>query len=138
MSLRTRRPVRAPVLSPFPITAEQAAKLAPGTIGITSYAASALGDITYIELPETGADVSIEDAVGAVESVKSASDLLSPIDGTVTMINSAVEETPGLVNKDPEGAGWLFKLELKEGTSFESLLDAAAYKAFTEAEAEAH
>jgi glycine cleavage system H protein len=103
------------------------------TLGISKYAAEALGDVIYVELPETGLEVGTEDAVGAVESVKSASDINTPFAGKVVEANSALEEKPGLLNQDPEGEAWIAKLEV-EGAAEEiaKLMDAPAYKAFTE------
>jgi len=82
------------------------------TLGITSFAAKQLGDVVYIELPEEGLEVAAGDAIGAVESVKSASDILSPVGGTVTAVNAALSEKPGNLNKDPEGEAWIAKLEM--------------------------
>ncbi|EOA87387.1 glycine cleavage system H-protein subunit [Exserohilum turcicum] len=80
------------------------------TLGISEYAAKALGDVVYIELPQVDMDVSEGDAIGAVESVKSASDILTPISGVVAEVNTALESTPGNVNKDPEGEAWIAKI----------------------------
>jgi len=107
------------------------------SIGISTYAAKALGDVVYVELPTIGMTVSKGDAIGAVESVKSASDIMTPLSGEVTEVNSQLEETPGLINKSPEGDGWLAKIkvlpEAGEGAhEWESLMDAKAYKKFTE------
>ena len=81
-----------------------------GTLGISEYAAKAHGDVVYIELPQVDMDVSEGDAIGAVESVKSASDILTPISGVVAEVNTALESTPGNVNKDPEGEAWIAKI----------------------------
>ena len=94
------------------------AKLFPnplGTIGITTYAAKNLGDVVYVELPSHGLQATQGDAIGAVESVKSASDILTPISGTIVGVNEALEESPGLINKDPEGeGGWIARIEVSE------------------------
>ena len=79
------------------------------TIGITDFAARALGDVVYVSLPAEGAAVTAEEACGEVESTKSVSDLYSPVDGEVTEINGDLEDPPGLVNSDPYGAGWMFR-----------------------------
>ena len=82
------------------------------TVGITDFAAKALGDVVYVSLPAEGASVTAEDACGEVESTKSVSDLYSPVDGQVTEINSELDDDPGLVNSDPYGTGWMFKVQL--------------------------
>jgi glycine cleavage system H protein len=98
-----------------------------GTVGITDYAQGQLGDITFIELPETGSNQSKGDAACVVDSVKAASDVYAPVGGTVTAANPALEGEPELVNTDPEGAGWLFKLTLADPAELEGLMDKAAY-----------
>jgi glycine cleavage system H protein len=85
------------------------------TIGITDYATQALGDVVYVSLPEVGATVTAGDPCGEVESTKSVSDLYSPVDGEVTELNAELEDDPGLVNSDPYGAGWLFKVSVADG-----------------------
>ncbi|HYZ56335.1 MAG TPA: glycine cleavage system protein GcvH [Streptosporangiaceae bacterium] len=91
------------------------------TVGITDYAARALGDIVYVSLPAEGATVTAEEPCGEVESTKSVSDLYSPVDGEVTEVNSDLEDDPGLVNADPYGAGWMFKVLLTAGAGEEAL-----------------
>jgi glycine cleavage system H protein len=109
-----------------------------GHIGISDYAAHALGDVVYVELPTTPMEVARGDAIGAVESVKSASDINSPISCTITSVNDLLEEKPGTINKGPEddgaGGGWVAKVEVSEVgvKELEELMDAAAYKKFTE------
>ncbi|RFU31637.1 hypothetical protein B7463_g4683, partial [Scytalidium lignicola] len=109
-----------------------------GTMGISDYAAHALGDVVYVELPTVPKEVAAGDAIGAVESVKSASDINSPISCTITAVNESLEETPGTINKGPEdtsaGGGWFAKIEVGEAgvKDLEELMDAAAYKEFTE------
>lgn len=111
-----------------------------GTIGISDYAAHALGDVVYVELPTTPMEVSAGDSIGAVESVKSASDINAPIACTITAVNSLLEETPALINKSPEngadGGGWVAKVEVGEAgvKELEELMDAAGYKEFTDEE----
>jgi len=82
------------------------------TVGITDYAARALGDVVYVSLPAEGASVTAEEPCGEVESTKSVSDLYSPVDGEVTDINGDLEDDPGLVNADPYGAGWMFRVRI--------------------------
>lgn len=101
---------------------------ADGTVGITEFAAEALGDVVYVELPEVGDEISAGHTCGEIESTKSVSDLISPASGTVTEINDAVVDNPESINEDPYGAGWLFKLEVTEQ---DELLDAAAYEELT-------
>ena len=101
------------------------------TIGLTDYAQDALNDIVYVELPEDGDDFDAEDAFGSVESVKAASDLITPIAGTVTAINSELEDEPELINADPYGKGWLIKLTV-EDADISGLMDATAYSAYCE------
>jgi glycine cleavage system H protein len=103
-----------------------------GTIGITQYAAKALGDIVFVELPEVGLELAAKDTMGAVESVKSASDLYAPIGGTIVEKNSALEDKPGTINKGPEGDGWIAKIEIAEGEDMSALMDAEAYRKHTE------
>ncbi len=86
------------------------------TVGITDFAARSLGDVVYVSLPAEGAAVTAEEPCGEVESTKSVSDLYSPVDGEVTDINADLEDDPGLVNADPYGAGWMFKVRLATGT----------------------
>ena len=103
------------------------------TVGITDFAAKALGDVVYVSLPTEGADVSAEEACGEVESTKSVSDLYSPVDGQVTEINSELDDDPGLVNSDPYGTGWMFKVQLSgNGDELPSgLMSAAEYEELT-------
>jgi glycine cleavage system H protein len=103
----------------------------PGTLGISTYAAKALGDVVYIELPQTDMEVSSGDAIGAVESVKSASDILTPISGTVAEVNSSLEQTPANINKDPEGEAWIARITV-EGEPEGKMMTKEEYTAFTE------
>ncbi|TKX25726.1 putative glycine cleavage system H protein [Elsinoe australis] len=102
------------------------------TIGISTYAASALGDVVYVELPAVDLEFSSGDSIGAVESVKSASDIMAPVAGTIIESNSALEEKPGHINKSPEDEAWLAKIKVSDPSEVEALMDADAYKAFTE------
>lgn len=101
------------------------------TIGITDYAQAQLGDVVFLELPRVGANLQAGDAFGAVESVKAASDLYSPVAGTVAAVNDELATHPELVNSDAFGAGWLIKVE-PSGDLPAGLLDEAAYKQLTE------
>ncbi|WVR06622.1 glycine cleavage system H protein [Kwoniella sp. DSM 27419] len=103
-----------------------------GTVGITDYAQKALGDVVFVELPGQGAEVSQGDSVGAVESVKAASDIYAPVSGVVQEINETLADQPGLLNKAPEADGWLCKIQLSDPSEFEALLNAEAYKAHCE------
>ncbi|KAI0199337.1 glycine cleavage system H protein [Astrocystis sublimbata] len=111
-----------------------------GVIGISSYAAEELGDVVYVELPEEGRELVAGDTLGAVESVKSAADINSPIACTVTAANGALEEKPGTINAVPEddshGGGWIAKVAVgNQGRKdFDGLMDLEEYKAFTGAE----
>ena len=95
------------------------------TVGITHFAQEQLGDLTYVELPKVGASVTAGAEMGSVESVKAASELYSPVSGTVTEVNAALEGAPEAVNQDPYTAGWMIKVKLSGAP--EGLLDATAY-----------
>lgn len=97
-------------------------------VGITSYAQDALGDVVFVSLPKVGDEVTKGDSIGEVESTKSVSDLYSPLTGTVTAVNEALDATPELVNSDPYGDGWMFELSLGEDAGTSDLLDAEAYE----------
>jgi len=101
-----------------------------GTVGITDYAQSQLGDITFVELPGAGQTVAQGDGVSVVDSVKAASDVYTPVSGTVAEVNGALESEPELVNADAENAGWLFKLTLADSGELAGLMDRAAYDAY--------
>jgi glycine cleavage system H protein len=103
------------------------------TVGITAHAQEALGDLVFVELPEPGRDVAAEEAVAVVESVKAASDVYAPLAGKVTEVNAAILDDPALVNRDPAGEGWFFKLELADPADFDALLDQEAYDALVAA-----
>ncbi len=100
------------------------------TVGITDYAQSELGDIVFVEIPAAGMTVKKGGDAAVVESVKAASDVFAPVTGTVTEGNGALEGDPALVNSDPEGDGWFFKLTLSDPSELDGLMDEAAYKAF--------
>jgi glycine cleavage system H protein len=101
-----------------------------GTVGITDYAQSQLGDITYVDLPAAGTAVKKGDAPCVVDSVKAASDVYSPVSGTVSEANAALEGEPELVNSDAEAGGWLFRIELGDPGELGGLMDRAAYDEF--------
>ena len=101
------------------------------TVGISFYAAKELGDITFIELPEIGAAMSQGDILGAVESVKAASDIYSPIGGSVSEVNSGLEDRPEIVNASPEEQGWICKLEDVNPDELDHLMSDAEYEEFT-------
>jgi glycine cleavage system H protein len=103
------------------------------TVGITDFAQGQLGDIVFVEVPDTGAELSQGGDAAVVESVKAASDVYAPVDGTVTEGNAQLEEDPALVNSDPEGEGWFFRMTLGDKSQLEGLMDAKAYKAFCDA-----
>ena len=100
------------------------------TVGITTYAQEQLGDIVFAEVPSAGAVIKKGGDAAVVESVKAASDVYAPVSGTVTQGNGALDGDPALVNNDPEGAGWFFKLTLSDPSELDALMDEAAYKAF--------
>jgi glycine cleavage system H protein len=103
------------------------------TIGITDFAQSQLGDVVFLEFPSVGRMLESGDSFGVVESVKAASDLYSPVAGTVVEVNESLSENPETVNRDPYAAGWLIKVRLN-GDLGEGLLDESGYKALTEGE----
>jgi glycine cleavage system H protein len=98
-------------------------------VGLTHQGQDALGDVVHVALPPVGQPVSAGAAVGELESSKSVSEVSSPVSGTVVLINEALQAEPGLVNRDPYGAGWLYEVQLSYDELLESLLDAAAYRA---------
>lgn len=96
-------------------------------IGVTDYAQSELGDITYVDMPQKGDEVTKECELGALESVKTAADLISPVSGTVVATNNQVEDDPSLINSDPY-TNWIVKVEMSDVKELDSLLSAAAYE----------
>ncbi|WP_448500924.1 glycine cleavage system protein GcvH [Sphingomonas sp.] len=100
------------------------------TVGITEYAANQLGDVVFVEVPDAGREVAKGDEAAVVESVKAASDVYAPVSGSITEGNAALADDPSLVNSDPQGAGWFFKLRLTHPSELDGLMDEAAYKAF--------
>jgi glycine cleavage system H protein len=102
-----------------------------GVVGITVHAQDTLGDIVFVQAPAVGTQLTAGDVAGVVESVKAAADVYSPVSGTVTAINDALSADPSLVNSDPLGQGWLYKLQLSQTAELDALLDDAAYAAFS-------
>ncbi len=101
-----------------------------GTVGISEYAQSQLGDIVFVEVPDAGRAFGKGDEAAVVESVKAASDVYSPASGNVLEGNPALTDEPALVNSDPEGEGWFFKITLADTSELDTLMDEAAYAAF--------
>ena len=104
---------------------------ATGIVGITPYAQEQLGDIVFVELPAVGKAFKKGDEAAVVESVKAASEIYAPITGTVVEVNSLLTNEPGLVNTDPENAGWMFKLAIADASELDGLLDDAGYAELT-------
>ena len=102
-----------------------------GYIGITDYAQNALGNVVYVDMPEVDDEVTAGEEFGAVESVKAASDLMSPVSGTVVEVNEALEDQPELVNQDAY-ENWIIKVEMNDKSELDSLMDATAYATFCE------
>ena len=100
-----------------------------GAVGITAYAADELGDVVFVELPKPGRRVARREVFGVVESVKTASDLYSPVAGEVVAVNEALAGTPELVNSDPYGDGWMIRIRVDDAGATDGLLDADAYRA---------
>jgi glycine cleavage system H protein len=101
-------------------------------VGITDFAQSQLGDITFVELPAADRHIEVGEECAVVESVKAASDIFAPISGRVAEINEALEAEPELVNKDPLGEGWFFKLDAVDVTELDALMDVSAYRSYLE------
>jgi glycine cleavage system H protein len=97
------------------------------TVGITDYAQTSLGDIVYVELPRLGASLTQFGTIGVVESVKAVSDLMTPVGGEVVEINGAIDADPALVNREPFGEGWLYKVKLADQAEKDNLMSADAY-----------
>lgn len=96
-------------------------------VGITDYAQKELGDVVYVELPEVGNTFEKDEACSNIESVKAVSDIYAPVSGEITEVNEALEDQPEIVNKDPYGEGWLFKLKMENPDELEELMNAEAY-----------
>lgn len=98
------------------------------TVGVTDHAQEELTDVVFVELPEVGREASKGDAVAVVESVKAASDIYAPLSGEIIEGNPAAERDPSIVNSDPHGTGWIFKMKIANPAQLEELMDAAAYR----------
>jgi glycine cleavage system H protein len=105
-----------------------------GTIGITDHAQKQLGDIVFVEVPEVDTELEKGDEAVSIESVKAVADVFTPVSGTVIEINEELEDEPEMVNKDAQGAGWLFKLRLSDKSELDELMDPAAYEKYLEEE----
>ena len=103
---------------------------AKGVVGITHFAQDQLGDVVFVEVPAVGTELEKENTFGVVESVKTVSDLYSPVSGKVVAVNKDLEANPELVNQDPHGKGWMIEIELSDASQAEGLLSAADYEAF--------
>ena len=102
-------------------------------IGISDHAQQQLGDVVFVELPAVGAELARGDSAAVVESVKAASDVFAPVSGEVVAVNSEVESTPGLINEDALGRGWLFRLKLADPAELSALMDESAYSDYLKA-----
>jgi glycine cleavage system H protein len=105
------------------------------TVGITAHAQDQLGDMVYVEVPETGRRLEANEACAVVESVKAASDVYAPLAGEVVEVNETLADAPETLNQDPYGAGWLLKLKPSDSGALDELMDAEAYRAFLSSEA---
>jgi glycine cleavage system H protein len=103
-----------------------------GTVGITIHAQERLGDVTFVEVPAAGKALKQGETAGAVESVKAASDVYSPVSGTVMEVNKALADKPELVNEDAEGAAWFFKIKLADSAELGALMDKDAYLVYAQ------
>ncbi|WP_417808666.1 glycine cleavage system protein GcvH [Thioclava sp.] len=99
-------------------------------VGITKHASEQLGDVVFVELPEAGTEVSKGDEICVIESVKAASDIMAPLDGEIVEVNDELADNPGLVNEDPTGKAWFFKMKLADMTALDGFMDEAAYTKF--------
>jgi len=104
-------------------------------VGITDYAQDALGDVVYVDVPQVGTKVTAGEPFGEVESTKSVSDIYAPVSGTVVESNETLADSPELVNEDPYGDGWMIAIESSDGSEWDRMLQAAAYRELTESEA---
>mgnify|MGYP001379744294 CR=1 FL=1 len=98
-------------------------------VGITAHASEQLGDVVFVELPEAGRSVSKGDEVVVIESVKAASDILAPLDGEIVEVNEALADNPGMVNEDPTGKAWFFKMKIADKSALDGFMDEAGYNA---------
>jgi glycine cleavage system H protein len=103
------------------------------TVGITTHAQDALGDVVFVDLPAVGATFAAKDIAGVVESVKAAADVYMPVTGEITEVNEALRDDPSLANTDPLGAGWFFKVKLSNTAELDGLMDETSYTSFAAA-----
>ena len=103
------------------------------TVGITKHAATQLGDVVFVEVPNVGRTVKSHEAIAVVESVKAASDVYAPVTGEITAVNDAITASPALVNEDPQAKAWFFRIRLANKKELDGLMDATAYDAFCKA-----
>ena len=101
-------------------------------VGISEYAAADLGDITFVDLPREGTDLICGDSIGTIESVSASSDVYSPVSGTVTAVNHALDDDPGIISSSAEGKGWLYKLDNIDPTEVDELMSEEEYAAYLE------
>lgn len=101
-------------------------------VGITSYAQEQLGDVVFVELPETGEEMDAGDSFGVIESVKTVSDMYMPVDGKIVAVNEDLEDNPELLNEDPFGDGWIVKIEISDPSQIDELMDSQEYEKTTE------
>jgi glycine cleavage system H protein len=101
-------------------------------MGITDFAQKQLGDVVYVELPAVGAELTVHQTVGVIESVKAVSDIYSPVTGKVVEVNSALNDGPETLNQDPHGKGWIIKLVIKDKSELDNLLSASEYEKYVE------
>jgi glycine cleavage system H protein len=102
------------------------------TVGITDFAQKQLGDVVYVEFPQVGTQLTFHQSIGVIESVKAVSDVFCPVSGEVIEVNSALNDSPELVNKDPHGQGWIIRLKIKDKKELEKLMSASEYEKFLE------
>jgi len=105
------------------------------TIGITDYAQDSLGDIVYIDLPETDTDMEANSEIGEIESTKATSSIISPVSGRVVEVNEDLSESPEIINEDPYGKGWIAVIEVEDVSETDDLMDSAEYTKYIEEEA---
>lgn len=102
------------------------------TVGITTHAQDALGDVVFVDLPEVGKSFAQKEVAGVVESVKAAADVYMPVSGVITEVNEALRADPSLANSDPLGAGWFFKVKLSDASQLDALMDETRYTSFSD------
>jgi glycine cleavage system H protein len=105
-----------------------------GTVGVSDFAQKQLGDVVYIELPETGAKFDFHQSFGVIESVKAVSDIYSPVAGEVIEVNSGLNDSPELLNEDPHGNGWIMKIKVKDKSELQKLMSISDYEKYLESQ----